>query len=185
MEKKTMVKKSKDLHTVSYDQLFAYLKQNDDEENEIRAESATGTHDPLALVAKTCNALTLYINPTPQYNQQMSYAPQQYKSFTTRYPPTNKQLKISSNLKTQANIQDGRVIIQSVPARQTQSCSSNNGKAKASGINVSKNVVDYAGVYVIDQSSSGVFRVCLLFYLIKISVFKDGNEELQIWRDRC
>ncbi|GKE37141.1 hypothetical protein Tco_1460546 [Tanacetum coccineum] len=142
---------------------------DDDEENEIQAESAARTHAPLALVAKTCNTSTLYINPTPQYNQQMSYALQQYlnkavlflsKSFTMRYPPTNKQLKISSNLKTQANIQYGRVTIQSVPARQTQSCSSNNRKAKASGIDVSKNVVDYAGAYVIDSQGCFVFVCC-------------------------
>ncbi|GKA72182.1 hypothetical protein Tco_0778398, partial [Tanacetum coccineum] len=72
-----MVKKSKDLPIISYYQLFAYLKQNQDDTNEIQAESAARTHDPLVLVSKTYNASTLYTYPTPQYNQQMSYAPQQ------------------------------------------------------------------------------------------------------------
>ncbi|GJR77528.1 hypothetical protein Tco_0089893 [Tanacetum coccineum] len=139
-----------------------------DEANEIRAEIAARTHDPLALVSKTYNASTLYTNPTPQYNQQMSYAPQQShdapislnknvlflsKAFTTRYPPTNNQLRISSNPKTQANIQSGKVTVQSEPARQTQSCASNNRKAKATETDVIKNVVDYAGANIIDQSS--------------------------------
>ncbi|GJZ43307.1 hypothetical protein Tco_0590562 [Tanacetum coccineum] len=66
------------------------------------------------------------------------------KAFTTRYPPTNKQLKISSNPKTQTNIQNGRVTIQSVPTRQTQSYANNNGKAKATGTHVIKNARDYA-----------------------------------------
>ncbi|GKD47862.1 hypothetical protein Tco_1276838 [Tanacetum coccineum] len=117
----TMVKQSKDLYTVSYDQMFAYLKQNHDEENEIQAERAARTHDLLALVAQTCNASTLYTNPAPQYNQKMSYAPQQ------QYAP---QL-----------------------SHVTQICASNNGKTKATGIDVIENVGDYVGAYVIDQTS--------------------------------
>ncbi|GJW18465.1 hypothetical protein Tco_0025901 [Tanacetum coccineum] len=61
----TWVKQSKDLHTVSYDQLFAYLKQNQDDTNEIRAERATRSHDPLALVTSTYNAPSPYTNPAP------------------------------------------------------------------------------------------------------------------------
>ncbi|GJT02111.1 hypothetical protein Tco_0823280 [Tanacetum coccineum] len=64
------VKQSKDLHKVSYDQLFAYLKQNQDDAYEIRAERAARSHDPLALVSNTYNS-TPYINPTPKYNQQV------------------------------------------------------------------------------------------------------------------
>ncbi|GJR77527.1 hypothetical protein Tco_0089892 [Tanacetum coccineum] len=70
------------------------------------------------------------------------------KAFTTRYPPTNNQLKISSNSKTQTNIQNGRITIQSVLTRQTQSCANNNKKAKATGTDVIKNAGDYAGANV-------------------------------------
>ncbi|GKE90665.1 hypothetical protein Tco_1571760, partial [Tanacetum coccineum] len=51
----TVVKQTNDLHKVNYDQLFAYLNQNQDEANEIQAERAVRHHDPLALVANTYN----------------------------------------------------------------------------------------------------------------------------------
>nr|GEV35068.1 RNA-directed DNA polymerase, eukaryota, reverse transcriptase zinc-binding domain protein [Tanacetum cinerariifolium] len=51
----TRVKQSKDLHTTNYDQLYAYLNQNQDDANEVRKELALRHQDPLALVAKTYN----------------------------------------------------------------------------------------------------------------------------------
>ncbi|GKC89777.1 retrovirus-related pol polyprotein from transposon TNT 1-94, partial [Tanacetum coccineum] len=39
----------------------------------------------------------------------------------SRFPPLNNQLRIVSNLRNQATIQDGRVIVQQVQRRQTQS----------------------------------------------------------------
>ncbi|GJS69414.1 hypothetical protein Tco_0702255 [Tanacetum coccineum] len=41
-------------------------------------------------------------------------------SFASRYPPTNNQLRTSSNLRNQSSIKDGRVTVQSVQGRQTQ-----------------------------------------------------------------
>ncbi|GJR79474.1 hypothetical protein Tco_0150259 [Tanacetum coccineum] len=41
-------------------------------------------------------------------------------TFTSRYPPTNNQLRTSSNPRNQATIQDGRVTMQTVHERQTQ-----------------------------------------------------------------
>ncbi|GJT32619.1 hypothetical protein Tco_0923038 [Tanacetum coccineum] len=41
--------------------------------------------------------------------------------FALRYPPTNNQLKTLSNPRNQATIQDGRVTVQNVQGRQTQS----------------------------------------------------------------
>ncbi|GKC58384.1 hypothetical protein Tco_1085982 [Tanacetum coccineum] len=38
--------------------------------------------------------------------------------FSPRYPPTNNQLRSSSNLRNQANIQDGKVTVQKVQGRQ-------------------------------------------------------------------
>ncbi|GJT60489.1 retrovirus-related pol polyprotein from transposon TNT 1-94 [Tanacetum coccineum] len=42
-------------------------------------------------------------------------------TVASRFPPSNNQLKISSNPRNQATIQDGRVIVQQVQGRQTQS----------------------------------------------------------------
>ncbi|GJU78610.1 hypothetical protein Tco_1275680 [Tanacetum coccineum] len=41
-------------------------------------------------------------------------------AISSRYPPTNNQLRTSSNTRIQANIQDGRVVVQNVKGRQTQ-----------------------------------------------------------------
>ncbi|GKF08788.1 hypothetical protein Tco_0043012, partial [Tanacetum coccineum] len=40
--------------------------------------------------------------------------------FTPRYPPTNNQLRSSSNPRNQATVQDGRVTVQHVQGRQGQ-----------------------------------------------------------------
>ncbi|GJU58118.1 hypothetical protein Tco_1235884 [Tanacetum coccineum] len=60
-------------------------------------------------------------------------------TITLRYPKTNNQLRTSSNLRNQATIQDGRVIVLNVQGRQTQSYTGNFAKSKATGIRVSKN----------------------------------------------
>ncbi|GJY78615.1 hypothetical protein Tco_0484416 [Tanacetum coccineum] len=41
-------------------------------------------------------------------------------AFDSRYPPTDNQLRILSNPRNQATIQDGRVIVQNVQGRLTQ-----------------------------------------------------------------
>ncbi|GKB33934.1 hypothetical protein Tco_0873335 [Tanacetum coccineum] len=61
------VKQSKYIHTVSYDQLYAYLKQNQDDANEIQVEHAIRNQDPLTLVANTHN---------PPQSNQVLYPPQ-------------------------------------------------------------------------------------------------------------
>ncbi|GKC93167.1 retrovirus-related pol polyprotein from transposon TNT 1-94 [Tanacetum coccineum] len=48
-----------------------------------------------------------------------------------RFPSTNNQLRTSSNLRNQATIQDGRVIVQQVQGRQGQSYSGTGYKSNA------------------------------------------------------
>ncbi|GJV57300.1 integrase, catalytic region, zinc finger, CCHC-type containing protein [Tanacetum coccineum] len=48
----TLVHQTKKLHDVDY-QLYDYLKQNQEEVNEVRAERLARTHDPLAFMANT------------------------------------------------------------------------------------------------------------------------------------
>ncbi|GJS83812.1 hypothetical protein Tco_0750353 [Tanacetum coccineum] len=92
------VKQSKDLHKISYDQLFAYLKQNQDDAYEIRAERAARSHDPLALVSNTYNS-TPYINPAPKYNQQvyMLYNNLMLHNNLWRYNNPMKHLRFKDN----------------------------------------------------------------------------------------
>ncbi|GKB42581.1 hypothetical protein Tco_0887523 [Tanacetum coccineum] len=49
-------------------------------------------------------------------------------AISSRFPPTNNQLKTSSNLRTQATIQDGRVTVQNVQGRQSQGYAVNTRK---------------------------------------------------------
>ncbi|GKB30638.1 hypothetical protein Tco_0870039 [Tanacetum coccineum] len=57
-------------------------------------------------------------------------------AYNSRYPPTNNQLQTSSNPRTQATIQNGRVTIQNVQGRQSQGYAGNARKNQASGARV-------------------------------------------------
>ncbi|GJR73221.1 retrovirus-related pol polyprotein from transposon TNT 1-94 [Tanacetum coccineum] len=57
-------------------------------------------------------------------------------AMTSRYPPTNNQLKTSSNLRTQATIQNSQVTIQNVQGRQSQGYAVNARKSQATGTRV-------------------------------------------------
>ncbi|GKC17680.1 hypothetical protein Tco_1014462 [Tanacetum coccineum] len=61
------VKQARNLHEVSFDQLYAYLKQNELDVNEVRAMKARFP-DPLALIANTYNPLPFYSSYKSLYN---------------------------------------------------------------------------------------------------------------------
>ncbi|GJR73641.1 hypothetical protein Tco_0086006 [Tanacetum coccineum] len=56
-------------------------------------------------------------------------------SFASRYPPTNNQLRTSSNPRNQATIQDGRATIQNVQGRQSQGYTSSGSQGNVAGVN--------------------------------------------------
>ncbi|GJU26526.1 retrovirus-related pol polyprotein from transposon TNT 1-94 [Tanacetum coccineum] len=51
----TIVHQTKDLHTTDYTQLYDFLKYNQKEVDDLRAERLAKTHDPLALMANSIN----------------------------------------------------------------------------------------------------------------------------------
>ncbi|GKB56323.1 hypothetical protein Tco_0912509 [Tanacetum coccineum] len=55
----TIVRQTKNLHEADFTQIYDFLKMNQDEVNELRAERIAKTHDPLALMAHS---------PNPHYN---------------------------------------------------------------------------------------------------------------------
>ncbi|GJV52421.1 hypothetical protein Tco_1448162 [Tanacetum coccineum] len=63
----TMVRQSKNLHEVDYDELHDYLKQNEINMNASRAKRVVRTHDPLALVANH------YAVPSSSYRSPSYY----------------------------------------------------------------------------------------------------------------
>ncbi|GJY06480.1 hypothetical protein Tco_0373534 [Tanacetum coccineum] len=129
------VKLAKSLYTTNYDQLYAYLSQHERHANQV-CISHERYPDSLAFVA---NSLTLY-NPS-QLPQHSSYSIFDVPMFqqgedliecinkamailsavASRFPPSNNQLRTSSNPRNQATIQDGRVTVQQVQGRQHQS----------------------------------------------------------------
>ncbi|GKA82633.1 hypothetical protein Tco_0789381 [Tanacetum coccineum] len=144
----TAVKLNKGLKDSNFDQLYAYLKQHEAHanENKMMLERLTQqTVDPLALMSNvspqhyhsqsSTNPPTTYHQPhsadTSQYDLGLSptdnlienltntlaLLTQSYKTFL---PQTNNQLRTSSNLRNQATVQDGRVVVQNVQGRQNR-----------------------------------------------------------------
>ncbi|GJT59720.1 hypothetical protein Tco_1003253 [Tanacetum coccineum] len=156
----TAAKQARDLHSVTFDQLYAFLKHNEKDAKEVQ-EMRQRLPEPLALLAKTYNSPPSYSSRTPITQQLIqtpplqSYAPtvvQQPPTFQpdtglaipkflltddpieslnkariflssvyrSKFPPTNNQLRTSSNPRTQPTIQNGQVTVQNVQSRQSQ-----------------------------------------------------------------
>nr|GEX37096.1 reverse transcriptase [Tanacetum cinerariifolium] len=62
----TIVHQTKDLHTVEYTQLYNFMKYNQKEVNELKAERIAKTQDHLALMANSNNP---YVFPAPHQDQ--------------------------------------------------------------------------------------------------------------------
>ncbi|GJT93288.1 hypothetical protein Tco_1082133 [Tanacetum coccineum] len=93
----TIVHQTKDLHTADYTQLYDFLKYNQKEVDDVRAERLAKTHDPLALMANSNNPFnypvfhqdqlssSIYMqqprptnnnyNPQPSFNQNYMQQP--------------------------------------------------------------------------------------------------------------
>ncbi|GJZ11221.1 retrovirus-related pol polyprotein from transposon TNT 1-94 [Tanacetum coccineum] len=119
----TVAKQERDLHSVNFDKLYAFLKHNEKDAKEVR-EMRQRFPEPLALLANT-------YNPPPSYSSQ-----QIHSTNNSRYPPTNNQLRTSSNPRTHAIIQDGQVTIQNVQGKQSQGYAGNAGKNQTTGARV-------------------------------------------------
>nr|GFB08812.1 hypothetical protein [Tanacetum cinerariifolium] len=62
----TIVHQTKDLHTADYTQLYDFLKYNQKEVDELKAERLAKIQDPLALMANSNNP---YDSPAPHQDQ--------------------------------------------------------------------------------------------------------------------
>ncbi|GJT06277.1 retrovirus-related pol polyprotein from transposon TNT 1-94 [Tanacetum coccineum] len=109
----TTAKQARNIHSVNFDKLYAFLKHNEKYAKEVR-EMRQRFPEPLALLANT-------YNPPPSYSsQQIQYQPQPYEV----YQPT------------QATIQNDQVTVQNVQGRQSQGYAGNAGNNQASGARV-------------------------------------------------
>nr|GFB31528.1 hypothetical protein [Tanacetum cinerariifolium] len=104
----TIVHQTKDLHTADYTQLYDFLKYNQKEVDELKAERIVKTQDPLALMANSNNP---YVFPTP--HQEQSSFNQNYlqQSMTNPEditdPTTAMNQRISSNPRNRQIAQPG------------------------------------------------------------------------------
>nr|GFA46381.1 hypothetical protein [Tanacetum cinerariifolium] len=115
----TIVHQTKDLHTADYTQLYDFLKYNQKEVDELKAERLAKTQDPLALMETSNNPYTFPVlhQDQPAFNQNYMQQPMpnpedntdpttamnialalMAKAFNLNYStPTNNNQRISSN----------------------------------------------------------------------------------------
>nr|GEW02008.1 retrovirus-related Pol polyprotein from transposon TNT 1-94 [Tanacetum cinerariifolium] len=125
----TIVHQTKDLHTADYTQLYDFLKYNQEEVDELKAERLAKTQDPLALMANSNNPYAFlaphqdqsslnqnYLqqpipnpeditNPTTAMNMALVFMAKAFKlNYST---PTNNNQRISSNPRNRQIAQPG------------------------------------------------------------------------------
>nr|GEW73095.1 hypothetical protein [Tanacetum cinerariifolium] len=134
----TDVKLVRDLHTTNVDQLHAYLGQHEFHANEVRLmhELHHNVYNPSSFIPQVEYALSVHqqfdfsqpdsglIVPVFQKGDDLIDAINNMMSFlaaivTSRYLPTNNQLRNSSNPRQQTTINNGRVTVQPIQERQS------------------------------------------------------------------
>nr|GFC41300.1 hypothetical protein [Tanacetum cinerariifolium] len=135
----TIVHQTKDLHIANYTQLYDFLKYNQKEVDELKAEKITKTQDPLALMANSNNP---YVFPAshqdqPSFNQNYLQQPipnpkditdpttamnmplaLMAKAFKLNYStPTNNNQRISSNPRNRQIAQPGMICVKTDKCR--------------------------------------------------------------------
>nr|GEW89376.1 hypothetical protein [Tanacetum cinerariifolium] len=127
----TIVHQTKDLHTADYTQLYDFLKYNQKEVDDLKAERLARTQDPLALIATSNNPYTFLVlhQDQPSFNQNYMQQPIQNpeditdpttamnmalalmaKAFKLNYStPTNNNQRISSNPRNRQIAQPGNL----------------------------------------------------------------------------
>nr|GFB82855.1 hypothetical protein [Tanacetum cinerariifolium] len=135
----TIVHQTKDLHTADYTQLYDFLKYNQKEVNELKAEQLAKTQDPLALMENSNNPYVVLAPHQDQSSFNRNYLQQQMpnpeditdpttamnmalalmaKAFKLNYStPTKNNQRISTNPRNRQIAQPGMNIGQ---ARQMQ-----------------------------------------------------------------
>nr|GEV81530.1 retrovirus-related Pol polyprotein from transposon TNT 1-94 [Tanacetum cinerariifolium] len=125
----TIVHQTKDLHTADYTQLYDFLKYNQNEVDELKAERLAKIQDPLALMANSNNpyAFLAHHQDQPSFNQNYMQQPMpnpeniidpttamnmaltlMAKAFKLNYStPTNNNQRISSNPRNRQIAQPG------------------------------------------------------------------------------
>ncbi|GJV56018.1 retrovirus-related pol polyprotein from transposon TNT 1-94 [Tanacetum coccineum] len=168
----TAVKLNRGLRDSNYDQLYDYLKQHEAHANENKMmldRFTQHTVDPLALMSNVSHQQyysqssttppSTYVPPHFADNTQLDsgLSPTDNlienltntlalltQSYKTYLPQTNNQLRTSSNTRSQATVQDGRVVVQNVQGRQNRGQGNNARGGGATGYGGAQNRVGNA-----------------------------------------
>ncbi|GJR49942.1 copia protein [Tanacetum coccineum] len=139
----TIVHQTKDLHTSDYTQLYDFLKYNQKEVDDLRAERLAKSHDPLALVANSNNPFSYLnymqqpmsnpediIDPTTAMNMALVLMDKEFKlNYST---PINNNQRISSSLAIGRLL--SRVVLNAVQNQGVQNVGNHNGLIVVLGI---------------------------------------------------
>ncbi|GJU79046.1 hypothetical protein Tco_1276116 [Tanacetum coccineum] len=123
----TNVKQNMDISTTPYVQIYTHLKAYEPHAKKTlkKQEQSTSIVDPLAYVAHTTSApaLSSPSTPSPQHTAQspndalmatMTQIANLLSGFQKQFPPTNNQLRTSSNSKTHATVHDGQIVTEPI-----------------------------------------------------------------------
>ncbi|GJU90057.1 retrovirus-related pol polyprotein from transposon TNT 1-94 [Tanacetum coccineum] len=123
----TNVKQNMDISTTPYVQIYTHLKAYEPHAKKTlkKQEQSTSIVDPLAYVAHTTSAPTLSSpsTPSPQPTAQspndalmatMTQIANLLSGFQKQFPPTNNQLRTSSNSRTHATVHDGHIVTEPI-----------------------------------------------------------------------
>ncbi|GJV97265.1 retrovirus-related pol polyprotein from transposon TNT 1-94 [Tanacetum coccineum] len=123
----TNVKQNMDISTTPYVQIYTHLKAYEPHAKKTlkKQEQSTSIVDPLAYVAHTTSApaLSSPSTPSPQPTAQspndalmatMTQIANLLSGFQKQFPPTNNQLRTSSNSRTHATVHDGHIVTEPI-----------------------------------------------------------------------
>ncbi|GKA47651.1 hypothetical protein Tco_0740534 [Tanacetum coccineum] len=123
----TNVKQNMDISTTSYVQIYTHLKAYEPHAKKTlkKQEQSASIVDPLAYVAHTTSAPALpspstpCSQPTAQSSNDalmatMTQIANLLSGFQKQFPPTNNQLRTSSNSKTHATVHDGQIVTEPI-----------------------------------------------------------------------
>ncbi|GKB37222.1 putative reverse transcriptase domain-containing protein [Tanacetum coccineum] len=128
----TIVHQTKDLHTADYTQLYDFLKYNQKEVDDLRAERLAKTHDPLALMANSNNPFNypVFHQDQPSSNNQMQMVRGNGGNQFRQYAGQNFRNQVVQNAVQNLGVQNGVIV---VPEIANQNRNGNVVAARAEG----------------------------------------------------
>nr|GFB39829.1 hypothetical protein [Tanacetum cinerariifolium] len=149
----TIVRQTKNLHEADFTQIYDFLKMNQDEINELRAERLTKTHDPLAFMAHSQNSYNFPASHNDQSSSNINDPTEAMNAALILFAkafqltaPTNNNQRTSSNPR---NHQITQLVMNMSQDRQIQNV----------GGNGENQFGQYAGQVAQNQNQNGLVVV--------------------------